>query len=134
MLLQVQGWKEGTLEGPSHCAGHYSSLTWGLVQDGAGCVEGPHSGVSIEEQTAVMQHTPRLELSGCPRRKGADVAGAALCWGEGRRMAEERSHLEAGFWHKIKKNFAPDNCLGSRAPSGSTMAPLMEVAGGFLWG
>lgn len=54
--------------------------------------------------------------------------------GEGRRMEEERSHLEAGFWHKKKKNFAPDNCLGSRAPSGSTMAPLMEVAGGFLWG
>ena len=97
-------------------------------------MEGPRGGVSIEEQTAVMQHTPRLELSGWPRRKGADVASAALGSGEGRRMEEERSYLEAGFWHKIKKNFAPDNCLGSRAPSGSTMSPLMEVAGGFLWG
>ena len=42
---------------------------------------------------------------------------------------EERSHFETGFWQKMRRN-----CLGDCALSGSAVSPLMEVAGGFLWG
>lgn len=74
-----------------------------------------------------MQHDPRLELSRVVLgERGQDVA-CATPGGMGE-WEEERSHFETGFWQKTR------NCLGDCAPSGGAMSPLMEVAGGFLWG